>query len=64
MQEAETRSVPVVTAEEFMRMNDNSPINILYCNLNYVITYMNNKSKETLKRIEEFLPISVNEVVT
>lgn len=47
---------------EYMGMSDNSPINILYCDRDYNITYVNPKSKETLKTIEKHLPIPVEKI--
>ena len=63
MQENESALANVVGAEEFQRMAENSPINILYCNLDFIITYMNPMSKETLHKIEKYLPVSVNAVL-
>lgn len=49
--------------EEYKGMVENSPINIMYCDLNFVITYINQTSRETLQKIEKFLPVRVNAVV-
>lgn len=48
---------------EYKGMTDNSPINIMYCDLNFTITYINQTSKDTLQKIEKFLPIRVNAIV-
>ncbi|MBX9703699.1 MAG: hypothetical protein K2X39_06055, partial [Silvanigrellaceae bacterium] len=56
-------SMHELTPEEFSGMSENSPINILYCNLDFIITYMNAKSHETLTKIEKYLAIPVNKIV-
>ncbi|WGL59126.1 PAS domain-containing methyl-accepting chemotaxis protein [Pigmentibacter sp. JX0631] len=49
--------------DEYKGMADNSPINIMFCDLNFIITYVNQTSKDTLQKIEKFLPIRVNAIV-
>ncbi|WP_186647316.1 methyl-accepting chemotaxis protein [Fluviispira vulneris] len=49
--------------EEYIGMSENSPINILYCDLDFTIKYMNPTSRETLLKIEKYLPIKVNEIL-
>jgi methyl-accepting chemotaxis protein len=44
-------------------MMENAPINILYCGLDFKISYINLKSKETLKSIESLLPIKVETIL-
>ena len=44
-------------------MLENSPINILYADRNFKITYVNPKSLETLKTVEKYLPIPVNKIL-
>jgi methyl-accepting chemotaxis protein len=39
------------------------PINTMMCDLDFNITYLNPKSRETLKAIEKFLPISADKVL-
>ena len=62
-QSSKLSSVNSLSAEDFMGMAENSPINILYSDLNFNITYMNKTSKDTLLKIEEYLPIKVNAIV-
>lgn len=60
-----------VVTEQLKKENDlaqtqslveNSPINIMCANLDGIITYLNPKSKETLKTIEHLLPCKADEV--
>ncbi|MGZ3736524.1 MAG: methyl-accepting chemotaxis protein, partial [Bdellovibrionota bacterium] len=44
-------------------MMENAPVNIMMCDLNFTITYVNPKSRETLRRIEKLLPIPVDRIV-
>lgn len=44
-------------------MMENAPINVIYCDRDFNITYMNPASIETLKTIEQYLPVRVDEVV-
>src|SRR5262245_3279247 len=48
---------------EYPGMTENSPINIMYCDKDLTITYMNPKSLETLSRVENYLPVPVSRVV-
>jgi methyl-accepting chemotaxis protein len=43
-------------------MMENMPINVMMADLNFNITYVNPKSKETLKKVERLLPISVDKI--
>ena len=56
------KSKAKVELAEFAGMSENSPINILYCDREFNITYVNPKSKETLRTIEQFLPITVDKI--
>ncbi len=51
-----------VELNEFRGMAENSPINILYCDRDFVINYVNPKSLETLRTIEKHLPIPADRV--
>ena len=44
-------------------MMENSPTNVIYCDLDFNITYMNATSFETLKKVEQYLPVSIDKVV-
>lgn len=44
-------------------MMDSLPFNVMYCGTDLVIKYINPRSYETLTKIEELLPISVDEIV-
>ena len=48
---------------EYTGMLENSPINVLYCDLNFVIQYVNPQSLTTLTTIEKFLPVPANKVL-
>ncbi len=47
---------------EFMGMLQNAPVNILYCDREFNIRYVNPKSLETLRSIEKLLPIPAHKV--
>ncbi len=44
-------------------MMDNSPINVMMTDLNFNLTYMNPKSRDTLRTLEKHLPISVDKMI-
>ena len=44
-------------------MMENMPINVLMCDLDFNINYMNPKSRETLTKLQKLLPIPVDQVV-
>jgi methyl-accepting chemotaxis protein len=44
-------------------MMENAPVNVIYADASFKITYVNPKSLETLKSIEEHLPIAVDEII-
>ena len=48
---------------EARAMLDNAPINILYANRSYTITYANPRSLETLRKLEMHLPIPASKIV-
>ncbi len=49
--------------DEVISIVENAPINIMCCGKDFVINYVNPKSKATLKSIENLLPIPANKVV-
>lgn len=54
---------PTLSEAEFAGLSQNSPINILYCDRNFIIRYANPKSMETLKLIAHLLPVPPERVV-
>jgi methyl-accepting chemotaxis protein len=52
-----------LTSAEANGMLNNAPFNVLYANQDFVITYANPKSLETLKKIERYLPVPVSKIV-
>ena len=50
-------------AGKYLSMLDNAPINVMMCDLDFNINYINPKSIETLKTIEQHLPIKVDEML-
>lgn len=50
-------------SDDYIGMAENSPINILYCDLNFTIIYVNPTSRTTLLKIERHLPIRVSEIL-
>jgi methyl-accepting chemotaxis protein len=61
------KKIETVTANpvstEYRGMTENSPINIMFCDKDLTITYMNPKSLETLSKVEQHLPVAANRVV-
>lgn len=47
----------------YQTMLDNAPVNIMFCNRDFEIVYVNQKSKVTLKEIEKLLPIRAEQIV-
>lgn len=56
-------SAEAISLDEFKVMADLSPINIIYCNLDFTITYMNQRSVSTLSTLEKYLPIPISKIV-
>ena len=48
---------------EMLSMLENAPVNIMSCDLNRTVTYINPASKETLKRLEKYLTISIDKML-
>lgn len=48
--------------EEVLGLLENAPLNVIYCGTDLVIKYINPKSLETLKLLEEYLPVPVSEI--
>ncbi len=49
--------------EEVLGLLENAPTNIMYCNRDLIIQYMNPQSFETLKGISQHLPISIDKFI-
>jgi len=47
----------------FAQMVDGAPINIMYCDTDLTIRYMNETTRTTLRSIEKYLPIKVDQMV-
>ncbi|HVW32404.1 MAG TPA: methyl-accepting chemotaxis protein [Acidimicrobiia bacterium] len=62
-------AVGVVSTEELERaarfesMLENAPTNVMFADRNFVITYMNPASLETLRKLEEHLPVPADQIV-
>ncbi|MCB9230004.1 MAG: hypothetical protein H6618_10385 [Deltaproteobacteria bacterium] len=54
---------PNLTADEFSSLLDNAPVNIMYCNRDLDIIYVNKTSLTTLEKIQAFLPVPVDQVL-
>ena len=64
MREVNTKSKEErIGAVEFSGMSENSPINIIYCDLDYNITYLNPSSLKTFKQLEAYLPVPLNRIL-
>lgn len=48
--------------EMFCSFVENSPVNVMFADLEFRITYLNPKSLETLKTLEKYLPVAANQV--
>lgn len=57
------KSATFKTIEEALSLVENAPVNVMFCSTDLVIRYMNAKSSETLKTLEKYLPIRVDEIV-
>jgi len=51
------------TAARVQSMMENAPINVMMCDLDFNITFVNPKSRETLKSIEKLLPVPADKVI-
>ena len=49
--------------QEYVGFAQNAPVNIIYCDTDFNITYANPRSIKTLETIEDHLPISTDEIV-
>ena len=49
-------------AARVQSMMDNAPVNTMMCDLNFNITYLNPRSRDTLRTLEKFLPVSVDKI--
>ncbi len=58
-----TASMPDLDPAAYYSMVENAPVNIMFADKEGIIIYVNEKSKETLKKIEKLLPISASEIV-
>lgn len=45
------------------QMIDNAPVNVMYCDTDFVIRYMNSTSRHTLDRLASYLPVPVEKIV-
>ena len=45
------------------QMVDNAPVNVMYADLDLKVRYMNPKAEQTLKRLEQHLPIKVSQMI-
>lgn len=50
-------------SNRLINMMDNLPINVMYCDRDYIIRYINPASRTTLQKIERLLPVPVDKVV-
>ena len=48
---------------EMLSMLENAPVNIMGCDLDRNVTYLNPASRETLKRLEKYLPVTIDKMV-
>jgi methyl-accepting chemotaxis protein len=46
-----------------MRMIENAPLNMMYCDLDLKVQYINPASTRTLRKLEQYLPIKADEMI-
>jgi methyl-accepting chemotaxis protein len=51
------------TKEEVLSVIEAAPMNVLYCDLDFVIRYANRRSVQTLKTLQQHLPVPAEQVV-
>ncbi len=56
-------SHPFSSIEEVMNLIDTLPYNVMYCDLTFVIRYMNQRSFETFKTLRKVLPVEPERVL-
>ncbi|MGA7121281.1 MAG: PAS domain-containing protein [Polyangiaceae bacterium] len=49
--------------QNMRQLLDNAPINVMFCDPDFTIRYMNETSRRTLKTLEKYLPITADKVV-
>lgn len=49
--------------DEVMGLVESAPINIMYCDLDLIIRYVNPKSLDTLKQLKKFMPVDPEKMV-
>jgi methyl-accepting chemotaxis protein len=49
--------------KQFAMMVDRAPVNIMYCDTDLTIQYLNETSRATMSKLEQFLPIKVDQLV-
>ena len=54
---------PFNSIEEVISMIDSLPYNVMYCDLTFIIKYMNQKSTDALKTLRKVLPIDPEKVL-
>ena len=54
---------PFNSVEELISLIDAMPFNVMYCDLNFIIRYMNQRSYDTLKQLRKHLPVDLDRVV-
>ena len=57
------QSHPFNSMEEIINLIDSLPYNVMYCDLTFVIQYMNQRSFDTLKKLRKILPVEPERVV-
>jgi methyl-accepting chemotaxis protein len=50
-------------ADKVRQMVDNAPVNVMYCDKDLVIQFMNATSRRTLEGLQQYLPIQVSKMV-
>ena len=50
-------------AQRLEQMLDAAPVNVMYCDKDFVIRYMNATSRNTLEKLEQYLPIPASRMV-
>jgi len=48
---------------QLRQMIEDAPVNVMFCDLNLTIQYANNTSKQTLRKLEQYLPITADKLI-
>ena len=50
-------------SDKVLEMVDNMPLNVMMTDLDFTITWMNRASRETLRKLQDYLPVAVDDLI-